>query len=156
MKKPSVVLGSDHAGFACKESVKDFLEAQGILVEDAGTFSTESVDYPDYAERVCLRVRAARGTVGILSCGTGIGAAISANKIPGIRAALVRSVREARLSRQHNDANVLVVAGRPFNRQLLHRIVRAWLTTPFEGGRHLRRIRKIRQLERRYSRRASV
>jgi len=148
--RPVVVLGSDHAGFRIKEFIKGLLVGKGFTVEDVGTWSTKSVDYPDFAEKLALRVRGRRGDKGILTCATGIGAAIAANKVPGIRAALVCSVRDARLSVQHNDANVLVLGGRPFDRALTRRILAAWFRAEFLGGRHLRRVRKIAKLERKY------
>lgn len=148
--KPLIILGSDHAGFRIKQFIEGLLVAECYRVEDVGTWSTASVDYPDFAEKLALRVRGGRGRKGILTCGTGIGASIAANKIPGIRAALVCSVRDARLSIEHNDANVLVLGGRPFNREATRRIVAAWLRASFLGGRHLRRVRKISRLEKRF------
>ncbi len=148
--KPLIVLGSDHAGFRIKQFIEGLLVARCYRVEDVGTWSTASVDYPDFAEKLALRVRGGRGRMGILTCGTGIGASIAANKVPGIRAALVCNVRDARLSIEHNDANVLVLGGRPFNRETTRRIVSAWLRASFQGGRHLRRIRKISRLEKKF------
>ena len=148
--KPLIILGSDHAGFRIKQFIEGLLAARCYRVEDVGTWSTASVDYPDFAEKLALRVRGGRGRKGILTCGTGIGASIAANKVPGIRAALVCNVRDARLSIEHNDANVLVLGGRPFNRETTRRIVAAWLRASFQGGRHLRRVRKISRLEKRF------
>lgn len=148
--KPVIVLGSDHAGFRIKQFIEGLLVARGYRVEDVGAWSTASVDYPDFAEKLALRVRGERGRMGILTCGTGIGASIAANKVPGIRAALVCGVRDARLSIEHNDANVLVLGGRPFNREATRRIVSAWLRASFQGGRHLRRVRKITRLEKKF------
>jgi ribose 5-phosphate isomerase B len=148
--KPLIVLGSDHAGYRSKEFIKTVLAAKGFRFEDVGTWSTRSVDYPDFAEKLALRVRAARNRKGILTCGTGIGASIAANKIPGIRAALVCGVRDARLSIEHNNANVLVLGGRPLDRSSTRRIVAAWLRAVFQGGRHTRRLRKISKLETKY------
>ena len=145
-----IVLGSDHAGFRIKQFIEGLLAAKGYRVEDVGTWSTASVDYPDFAEKLALRVRAGRGRKGILTCGTGIGASIAANKVPGIRAALVCSARDARLSVEHNNANVLVLGGRPFERALTRRIVTTWLRSSFLGGRHLRRVRKIAAIEARF------
>lgn len=144
---PLIILGSDHAGFRIKQFIERLLVAKGCRVEDVGTWSTASVDYPDFAEKLALRVRGGRNRRGILTCGTGIGASIAANKIPGIRAALVCDVRDARLSVEHNNANVLVLGGRPFDRDLTRRIVNMWLRSSFQGGRHLRRIRKIAAIE---------
>jgi RpiB/LacA/LacB family sugar-phosphate isomerase len=147
MKKPTIVVGADHAGFDLKEDVKKLLQRAGYRVEDVGTFDRKSVDYPEYAERLSLRVVKSRNRKGILSCGSGIGASIAANKIPGIRAALVHDVRTARLSREHDDANVLVLAGRPYCKKTVARIVRTWLKSEFQGGRHRRRVKKISGLE---------
>jgi ribose 5-phosphate isomerase B len=147
---PLVVLGSDHAGFRIKEFIKSLLAHKDYRLVDVGTWSTESVDYPDFAEKLALRVRGGRNRLGILTCGTGIGASIAANKVPGIRAALVCGVRDARLSIEHNNANVLVLGGRPFNRETTRRIVAAWLGAAFQGGRHLRRVRKISRIEKRF------
>lgn len=154
MKKPTIVLGADHAAFDLKTFVGDLLRREGYRVEDVGTFGRESVDYPDYADKVGNEVARGRGKMGILACGTGIGASIAANKVPGVRAALVNDPRTARLSREHNDANVLVLAGRPYRKDRVRRIVRAWLKTSFAGGRHLRRVRKIERMEKAYSREA--
>ncbi len=150
MKKPVIVIGADHAAYGLKEYVKGLLEKMDYRVEDLGTDSRESVDYPDYAEKVALRVANSRDRLGILACGTGVGVSIAANKIPGIRAALVKDVRTARLSREHDDANILALAGRPYNQAKTARIVRAWLKGEFKGGRHLRRVKKIKQLEKKY------
>jgi len=150
MGKPVIVVGSDHAGFALKEFVKGILTREGYRVIDEGPADSGSVDYPDYAERVGLQVAGRPGRLGILSCGTGIGISISANKIPGIRAALVHTPREAVLSREHNRANVLVMPGRPWSKKKTAEIVRAWLKTSFAGGRHQRRVRKIAALEKKY------
>jgi ribose 5-phosphate isomerase B len=147
---PWIILGSDHAGYRIKRFIEGLLVAKCYRVEDVGTWSTASVDYPDFAEKLALRVRGGRGRRGILTCGTGIGASIAANKVPGIRAALVCNVRDARLSIEHNNANVLVLGGRPFDRALARRIVDAWLKASFQGGRHLRRIRKITAIENRF------
>jgi ribose 5-phosphate isomerase B len=142
-----VALGADHAGFALKAEVARYLAERGISFEDFGTESAESVDYPDFADAVATRVAAGSFDVGILICGTGVGMAIAANKIAGIRAAPICDVETARLSREHNDANVLALGARvtPTDRALA--IVGAFLETPFAGGRHVRRIEKIAQLE---------
>jgi len=146
----TIVLGSDHAGFRIKQFIEKLLLARCYRVEDVGTWSTASVDYPDFAEKLALRVRGGRGRKGILTCGTGIGASIAANKVPGIRAALVCNARDARLSVEHNNANVLVLGGRPFNRERTRRIVGTWLRAEFQGGRHARRVGKIARLEKKY------
>ena len=146
----TIIIGSDHAGFRVKNSVKPLLEKMNYRIEDVGTYDTNRVDYPEYAEKVALEVLKGKGRRGILACGTGIGASIAANKIPGIRAALVASVKEARLSRQHNDANLLVLGGWDYNPSLVRRIVRVWLKARALGGRHRRRVKEIARLERKY------
>ncbi|KWX08175.1 ribose 5-phosphate isomerase B [Hydrogenibacillus schlegelii] len=138
-----IALGADHGGFRLKEIVKAYVQSLGHEVIDVGTTSEAAVDYPDYAFPVAEMV--ARGEVdrGILLCGTGIGMAIAANKVPGVRAALVHDLFSARATRAHNDANVLTMGGRLLGPDLAKEIVRVWLETPFEGGRHARRIEKI-------------
>jgi len=151
MKIKTIVLGADHAGFEVKEFVKQILEKLNYKIEDVGAYvKIKKDDYPDYAEKVALRVKGSREKRGILACGTGIGASIAANKIPGIRAALVCNMAEARLSEEHNNANVLVLGGRPFNRKSVKRIVQTWLKSRFAGGRHARRVNKITALEEKY------
>jgi ribose 5-phosphate isomerase B len=142
-----IAVGADHAGYALKEEIKRALAASGVEVEDVGTHSPESTDYPAFAERVARGVAAGRFDRGILVCGTGIGMAIAANKIPGVRAATVTDVEMARLSRAHNDANVLALGGRLLDRQRALEIVRTFLETPFDGNRHQRRLDQIRELE---------
>jgi ribose 5-phosphate isomerase B len=142
MHRP-VILGSDHAGFELKEKVKKTLERLGVPFEDLGTHSAESVDYPDFAHRVAEAVADGRYERGILVCGTGIGVSIAANRHAGVRAAVACSEETARLSREHNDANVLALGGRTIAPSLAERIVEVWLSTPFAGGRHARRVAKI-------------
>jgi len=144
-----VAIGADHAGFSLKEEIKGLLAGLGIEVQDFGTGSDASVDYPDFAARVAHGVSDGTFERGILVCGTGIGMAMAANKIAGVRAAPVTGIEGARLSRQHNDANVLALGARLTATQLALDIVRTFLDTPFEGGRHQRRIDKISGLERR-------
>lgn len=144
-----VALGSDHAGFGLKEKIKSYLARSGVDVEDVGPRSSASVDYPDYAAMVADEVIAGRADRGILLCGTGMGVCIAANKIHGIRAAAAWSPEIARLSRLHNDANVLCLSGRFMNETSAQEIIRVWLETPFEGGRHQRRVDKITALEQR-------
>jgi ribose 5-phosphate isomerase B len=139
----AVVVGADHAGFELKERLKKALERKGIAVEDVGTGSTESVDYPDFAHRVAEAVASGRFKRGIVMCGTGIGVSMAANRHEGVRAAVVCDENTARLSREHNDANVLALGGRTTDPALAERILDVWLETPFAGGRHERRIRKI-------------
>ena len=143
------IIGSDHAGFALKEAVKSYLSSAGYRVFDAGTHREESVDYPDYGVLAAERVSSGEFEKGILICGSGVGMTIVANKFPGIRAALCLDEETAGLSRQHNDSNILVLAGRKTEPAAAERIVKAWLETPFEGGRHLKRLDKIRQIEQR-------
>jgi RpiB/LacA/LacB family sugar-phosphate isomerase len=144
-----IIIGSDHAGFALKETVKSYLSSAGYRVFDAGTHREESVDYPDYGVLTAERVSSGEFEKGILICGSGVGMAIVANKFPGIRAALCLDEETARLSRQHNDSNILVLAGRKTEPAAAERIIKAWLETPFEGGRHQARLDKIRQIEQR-------
>jgi ribose 5-phosphate isomerase B len=138
-----VIVGSDHAGFELKEKVKKALQRRGIPVEDVGAHSTESVDYPDFAHRVAEAVGSGRFRRGVLVCGTGIGVSMAANRHPGVRAAAAYDEATARLSREHNDANVLALGGRTLDHGLAERILDIWLETPFAGGRHEPRIGKI-------------
>ncbi|MDI6615417.1 MAG: ribose 5-phosphate isomerase B [Syntrophaceae bacterium] len=138
-----IVIGSDHAGFLLKEALKKAIRG----MTDIGTGSADSVDYPDFGARVARAVASGEYDRGILICGSGIGMSIVANKFPGIRAALCTDTEAARLSRMHNDANVLVLAGRRTDPETAVAITRVWLDTPFEGGRHERRLEKIRNIE---------
>jgi ribose 5-phosphate isomerase B len=147
-KKPPIALGADHAGFHVKEVIKGFLEMLGHAVEDAGTWSEESVDYPDYARKVADHVAQGRAPLGILVCGTGIGMAIAANKVEGIRAATAHDAMTARAAREHNDANVLTLGGRVVDSEHAVEIVRVFLEATFAGGRHQRRIDKITEIDR--------
>jgi ribose 5-phosphate isomerase B len=142
-----IVLGSDHAGFVLKEEIKELLSGLGSEVRDVGTSSSASVDYPDYAGRVAREILEGKAEKGILVCGTGVGMCIAANKFGGIRAAVAWNVEIARLSRQHNDANILCLPGRFLDDAVALDIVRAWLEARFEGGRHQRRVEKISELE---------
>jgi ribose 5-phosphate isomerase B len=146
-RKPRIALGSDHAGFPIKETIRQFLENSGYSVDDLGTWSEESVDYPDYGKAVGERVADKRDDYGIAVCGTGIGISIAANKVPKIRAAVAHDVSTARLAREHNDANVLAMGGRVVNGTLAIEMVQAFLNTPFLGGRHARRVEKIALIE---------
>ena len=143
-----IALGADHAGFELKEKIKQHLSGKDLEVQDEGTNSTESVDYPDFAEKVAHDVAGSRADLGILVCGSGIGMAISANKVPGIRAANVTSEYEAQMCREHNDANVLALGARIVKEEDAYRIVDKWLATSFAGGRHQRRVDKIAGIER--------
>ncbi|MCS6873935.1 MAG: ribose 5-phosphate isomerase B [Pyrinomonadaceae bacterium] len=142
-----VAIGADHAGFEVKEQIKSLLEQMGIEYEDLGTYSTEPVDYPDFGAAVAKRVASGEASEGIVVCGSGIGVAIAANKIRGIRAAQAWNEETARLARQHNDANVLAIGARVIPKEEIPKIIRAWFDARFEGGRHARRVEKIRQLE---------
>jgi ribose 5-phosphate isomerase B len=143
-----IALGADHAGFELKEKIKQHLTQKGITVDDRGTNSPESVDYPDYARLVGEQVAGKWADWGILVCGAGIGMSIAANKIPGIRAANAHSEIEAQLSREHNNANVLALGGRLLDENTAMKIVDRWLSTEFAGGRHRRRVEKINEIER--------
>lgn len=138
-----IALGSDHAGFDAKEQIKKHLTEKGLEIEDLGTFSKESCDYPDYARKVAEVVAHGECARGVLVCGSGIGVSIVANKVRGVRAALCHNTESAKLSRQHNDANVLCLAGRSTPPELIPSIVDTWLATEFEGGRHKTRVDKI-------------
>jgi ribose 5-phosphate isomerase B len=138
-----VALGADHRGFGLKEELKRWLAARGHEVIDCGAASAGRVDYPDYAFKVARAVARHQADRGILTCSTGIGMSIAANKVRGVRAALVDSVRLARLSREHNDANVLCLGADVTRRGLARRVVGTWLATEFAGGRHARRLAKI-------------
>ncbi len=143
-----IAIGADHAGYELKEKLKRWLVQHGIDVDDRGTNSTESVDYPDYAQAVAEEVSRKDADFGILVCGSGIGMAITANKVPGVRAANVSSEHEAELSRAHNDANVLTLGARLLDEHSAFQILDVWLSTAFAGGRHQRRVDKIREIER--------
>ena len=142
-----IAIGADHAGFELKEKLKQHLTAKGFDVDDRGTRSTESVDYPDFARAVGEEVAARQADFGLLVCGTGIGMSIAANKVPGIRAANAGSVEAARLSREHNDANILTLGARLLDAAAAEEILDAWLATGFSGGRHQRRVDKITEIE---------
>jgi ribose 5-phosphate isomerase B len=141
----SVIIGSDHAAFSLKEKIKGFISELGIQVKDAGPFSEDSVNYADYGKKVALSISRKEYSRGILLCGTGLGMSITANRFKGVRAALCSDIFSARMSRLHNDANILVLGGRIVGDVLAFELVRTWLETPFEGGRHLERINSIDQ-----------
>jgi ribose 5-phosphate isomerase B len=142
-----IAVGADHAGYELKDQIKQHLQQQGIEVRDEGTSSPESVDYPDYARVVAHDVSEQRADLGILVCGSGIGMAITANKVDGIRAANVSTEYEAQMSREHNNANVLALGARILQPDQALRIVDAWLAAQFAGGRHERRVEKIMAIE---------
>jgi ribose 5-phosphate isomerase B len=144
MKNPEAILiGSDHAGYALKEIIKACLTEMGLAVEDCGAYSEDSVDYSDIGLQVAQKVAADTGRRGILICGTGIGMSMAANRVKNARAALCNDLFSAALSRRHNDANILVMGGRVIGTELAKEIVRVWIETPFEGGRHQQRIDKL-------------
>ena len=142
-----IAIGADHGGFELKQALIPFLQGRDIEVLDAGTHSADSVDYPNYAEAVALLVVHGDADAGIVICGTGIGISIAANKVPGIRAALVTSPEMAALAKQHNNANVLALGGRILSQETAEACVAAWLDASFEGERHLRRLDKISAIE---------
>lgn len=142
-----IVIGSDHGAFELKAVLKEHLSAKGIEVEDCGTFDGGSVDYPDIAEKVCEKVKSGNFEFGILLCGTGIGISIAANKIDGIRCALVNNEYSAEKAKQHNNANVIAMGGRVLGPDLAKNILDAFMNASFEGGRHQNRIDKIHALE---------
>lgn len=141
-----IALGSDHAGFELKEKIKEQLKELGLQFEDFGTTSCDACDYPDYARAVAQSVSQGKCSWGILCCGSGIGVSIVANKIRGIRAALCHDEQDASTSRKHNDANVLCLAGRRTTPDQCAKIIKEWVSTDFEGGRHQRRVDKIEKV----------
>lgn len=142
-----IAIGCDHGGITLKDSIVNYLEERGVQIEDFGTFGTDSVDYPDFAYKVARSVADGKADKGILMCGTGIGISIAANKVNGIRCALCHNTETAKLTAMHNDSNVLAMGGRVIDADTAVNIVKAWLDTPFEGGRHINRINKISEIE---------
>lgn len=142
-----IAIGSDHAGFGLKEDVLALLKGLDHDIVDCGTYNTESVDYPDFGEKVSKMVSAGEVEKGILICGTGLGMSMVANKFPNVRAALCNDLFSAKMSRLHNDANILVLGGRIIGKDLAAEIVRTWMSTAFEGDRHMRRLNKIKKIE---------
>jgi ribose 5-phosphate isomerase B len=145
-----IALAADHVGFALKEKVREYLDSQGLEVEDYGPANSQPVDYPDFAEKVAAQVIAKQADYGVLVCGTGIGMMLAANKVPGIRAAAANDTISARMAREHNNANILTMGGRMIDAATMRQIVDTWLSTPFAGGRHQRRVEKIEALDQRY------
>lgn len=143
----NISIGADHGGFALKEAVKEHLLQRGFDVEDCGTYSEESCDYPDYAVPACEAVTSGRARFAILVCSTGVGISMAANKVRGIRAALCSDSYSAKYTRLHNDANVLCLGGLIVGKGLALEIVDRFLDTEFEGGRHQRRVNKIMEIE---------
>lgn len=142
-----IAIGADHRGWTLKNALVQWLSAQGHQVSDEGTQAPHSVDYPDYAQKVASKVARGEAERGVLICATGVGMAIAANKVHGIRATTCSDEETARLCRQHNDVNVLCLAGDRLDPSTAQRIVEVWLNTPFEGGRHARRLEKVAQIE---------
>ena len=143
-----IALGADHAGFHLKDSLKRTLEELGVTYQDFGTASAESVDYPDFAHAVAAGVASGEFDRGILVCGTGVGMAIAANKVPGVRSAPIVDTDTARLAREHNDLNVLTLGARVTPEARAREIVKTFIETPFAGGRHGNRVQKIHEIER--------
>ncbi len=139
----TVCIASDHAGFNLKEDIKNHLVDKKISIFDIGPYNDKSVDYPDFAKKVGNRIKSKKSDVGILVCGSGTGMAISANKIKSIRAAVCYNIKSTRLSRQHNNANIITLGSRLTKKKLSLKLVDLFLSTKFEGGRHLRRVKKI-------------
>jgi ribose 5-phosphate isomerase B len=138
-----ICIASDHGGYNLKEDIKDFLISKNISIIDLGPFENKTVDYPDYAKKIANRIKVKKSDVGILVCGSGTGMAISANKIKTIRAAVCYNTMSTRLSRQHNNANIIALGARLTNRILSLKLVEIFLKTKFEGGRHSKRVKKI-------------
>ncbi len=136
-------ISSDHAGFRLKETIKEFILKNNLSIIDLGPFNNNSVDYPDFAKKVSNRIKSKKSDIGILVCGSGTGMAISANKIKGIRAAVCYNLKSTRLSRQHNNANIIALGSRLTKKEIALKLVSTFLKTKFEGGRHLRRVKKI-------------
>lgn len=146
-KNTPIVIGCDHAAYDLKEKIKTFIVEKGIEVEDIGTYSQDSVDYPDFGKEVASLVSSGKFERGILLCGTGIGMSMVANRFPHVRAALCSDLFSAIMSRRHNDSNILVLGGRVIGEALALELVKVWLETPFEGGRHRLRLDKFDRVD---------
>ncbi|MBL7179548.1 MAG: ribose 5-phosphate isomerase B [Pseudomonadota bacterium] len=146
-KNTPIVIGCDHAAYDLKEKIKTFIVEKGIEVEDIGTYSQDSVDYPDFGKKVASLVSSGKFERGILLCGTGIGMSMVANRFPHVRAALCSDLFSAIMSRRHNDSNILVLGGRVIGEALALELVKVWLETPFEGGRHRLRLDKFDRVD---------
>lgn len=147
LKIGKIVIASDHAGFELKESITECLKGDSISIEDLGPSNSDRVDYPDYGIKLAKAVSDDENLNGIVICGTGIGMSIVVNRFPKVRGTLCTDVYTAKLCRQHNDSNVLILGGRVVGRGLAYEIVNTWLKTPFEGGRHSDRLKKIDAIE---------
>lgn len=146
-----IAIGCDHGGYELKEAIKEYIESKGAEVVDFGTYSTDSVDYPEYGQKVAEAVKMNEADLGVLICGTGLGMSYVANKVTGIRCACVSDVFSAEMSRLHNNANVLAIGARVVGLGLAMKIVETFLGTEFEGGRHNRRVDMITAVENKYS-----
>ncbi len=144
-----IVLAADHGGFELKEFIKEYLLVKNYEVTDVGTHEEVSVDYPEYAEKAAEKVLSKEADLGIIFCGTGIGISIAANKVNGIRAALCHDIFTAKMSRMHNNANILALGGRLLGKGIAIEIVETFLKTEYEGGRHQNRLDKITEIEKR-------
>ncbi len=145
--KTQIVIGSDHAAYQLKEKIRQYIIERGIDINDVGTYSEDSVDYADFGIKVSTMVSTGKYERGILLCGTGLGMSMVANKFPHVRAALCNDLFSAIMSRRHNNSNILVMGGRVIGEELAREIVKAWLETPFDGGRHQLRIKKFDRIE---------
>ena len=146
----NILIASDHAGFNLKEKLKSYLEKRGFKVKDLGTHSPQRCDYPEFAYALAKNISAGKYPRGMLICKTGIGNSIVANRFPGVRAALCYNLKAARLSRQHNDSNVLILGSYFVNEELAKKILSVWLNTQFQGGRHKRRLNQIKKIDKMY------
>jgi ribose 5-phosphate isomerase B len=142
-KNKQIAMGADHGGFLLKEEIKKYLQKQQIEIIDKGTVSLDSVDYPDYAQKVVAEILKGKASLGILCCGTGIGMSIAANRFKGIRAALIYDENTAKMAKKHNNANVICLGGRCLNRETALTLVEFWLKEDFEGLRHSVRLEKM-------------
>jgi ribose 5-phosphate isomerase B len=145
--KTQIVIGSDHAAYQLKEKIRQYIIERGIDINDVGTYSEDSVDYVEFGIKVATMVSTGKYERGILLCGTGLGMSMVANKFPHVRAALCNDLFSAIMSRRHNNSNILVMGGRVIGEELARQIVKAWLETPFDGGRHQLRIKKFDRIE---------
>jgi ribose 5-phosphate isomerase B len=145
--QPKIAVGSDHAGFLMKERLREYLRARGYDVEDCGTYSQRAADYADFARKVAARVARREVEWGVLVCGTGLGMAMAANKIPGVRAATCNDTLLARFAREHNNANILALGSRMLDESAARKILDTWVATRFAGGRHKQRVEKVNAIE---------
>jgi len=147
-----LVIASDHAGFELKESIAAFLHHKGVEFEDMGPVNSDRVDYPDYGIQVAKAVLDKKVERGVVICGTGVGMSIVVNRFPGIRGTLCSDVYTAKMCREHNDSNILIMGGRVIGKGLAQEIVQTWMETPFEGGRHQKRLDKIENIDKKFRR----